>query len=86
MKGYLQKLGVNYNKTYAPTAKWISLRIFLTICACLNMFTRQLDVKTAFLYADLDEDVYIQVSMGLRPKDGNPFDLPPEILEMVAGQ
>ena len=84
VKGFLQRWGVNFFDTFAPTAKWISLRIFLTIVACLCLYTRQLDVKTAFLYAVLKEDVYIKVPKGM---DGatNPFGLPEEALRRCRG-
>jgi len=83
-KGFLQKKGVDFYDTFAPTAKWISLRIFLTICACLLMFTRQLDVKTAFLYADLDEDIYIKIPKGINHQS-NPFRLTKEALRRCRG-
>ena len=84
VKGFLQRWGVDYFDTFAPTAKWISLRIFLTLCACLGMFTRQLDVKTAFLYADLDEEVYIKLPAGIRDRR-NPFGLSEEALSRCRG-
>lgn len=46
-------------ETYAPTAK--TLRLFVSVVACRGMVSRQLDVKSAFLYADLEEEVYIKV-------------------------
>jgi hypothetical protein len=49
VRGFEQLLGVDYWETYAPTAKWVTLRLFLSICACLGLRTRQLDVKTAFI-------------------------------------
>ena len=66
---------MDYKGTYAPTAKWISLRIFITLIACLHFHTKQLDVKTAFLYADICEDIYIKAPEGLRREEGNPFGL-----------
>jgi hypothetical protein len=84
VKGFLQRWGVNFYDTFAPTAKWISLRIFLSICACERMFTRQLDVKTAFLYAELKEDVYIKVPKGMSKTD-NPFNLSKETLWRCRG-
>jgi hypothetical protein len=84
VKGFLQRWGVNFFDTFAPTAKWISLRIFLTMCACLSMLTRQLDVKTAFLYAELDEDVYIKVPAGIGDRK-NPFGLSKEALRRCSG-
>jgi hypothetical protein len=78
VRGFEQLLGVDYWETYAPTAKWVTLRLFLSICACLGLRTRQLDVKTAFLYADLEEEIYIECPKGVNRQ--NPFGLPPDVL------
>jgi hypothetical protein len=84
VKGFTQKKGVNYFDTFAPTAKWISLRIFLTMCACLSLHTRQLDVKTAFLYAPLDEEIFIKLPKGL-DDSSNPFGLSRAALRKCRG-
>ena len=85
VRGFKQRLGVDYSETYAPTAKWVTLRLFLTIAACKKMVTRQLDVKTAFLYAPLDEEVYITVPAGLTG-NSNPFGLSEEALKKCRGR
>jgi hypothetical protein len=54
------------------------VRLFLSICACLGLRTRPLDVKTAFLYADLEEEIYIECPKGVNKQ--NPFGLPPDVL------
>ena len=83
VRGFEQQQGVDYWETYAPTAKWVTLRLFLSICACLNLHTRQLDVKTAFLYADLDEEIYIECPKGVNKQ--NPFGLPPDVWNKCKG-
>ena len=50
--------GVDYNETFSPAAKMVTIRIFLTLVAIYSLFTGALDVKTAFLNAPLQEDVW----------------------------
>jgi hypothetical protein len=47
-KGCGQKADVNYNETWAPVAKLVTLHIFLSLVAILQLSTLQLDIKTAF--------------------------------------
>lgn len=60
-KGFSQVAGIDYTEAeiYAPVVKHDSLRILLSIAASLNLELIQLDVKTAFLYGDLDEELYV---------------------------
>ena len=57
-KGCAQKKNIDYKETWAPVAKLTTLRIFLTIVALLQLATGQLDLKTAFLNATLEEEIY----------------------------
>jgi transposase InsO family protein len=57
-KGCAQKYMVDYKETFAPVAKLVTLRIFLSLVAILGLYTGQLDVKTAFLNAPLEEEIY----------------------------
>ncbi len=65
-KGYSQKPGVDYkeSETYAPVVKHDSIRFLLSLAATLDLELVQLDVKTAFLYGDLDEELYIEQPEG----------------------
>ena len=58
LRGFLQRHGLDYGETYAPVAKLVTLRIFLSIVAILRLHTFQQDLKTAFLNAHLEEEVY----------------------------
>jgi hypothetical protein len=64
-KGYSQIYGVDYNETFAPVARRESLRLLLAIAAKWEMMVHQMDVNTAFLYADLDEETYMEIPEGL---------------------
>jgi len=63
-KGFSQKEDIDYNETFAPVAKYSSIRIILSIAATMNMNIIQLDVKTAFLYGKLNEEIYMQQPEG----------------------
>ena len=58
IRGFQQKEGEDYGETFAPVAKLITLRVFLSLVAILQLCTYQLDLKTAFLNAPLEEEVY----------------------------
>jgi hypothetical protein len=57
--GSKQIEGIDYNETFAPVVKYTTLRLFLAICAVHKMKIHQLDVENAFIYAPLQEDVYM---------------------------
>ena len=58
-KGYAQKEGVDYTETFAPTAKWGTIRTLFSLAAQNGWKIHHMDVKTAFLNGDLKEDVYM---------------------------
>jgi hypothetical protein len=55
-----QRADTDYNETWAPVAKLVTLRIFLSRVAILQLFTLQMDIKTAFLNADIEETVFVK--------------------------
>ncbi|GAX79328.1 hypothetical protein CEUSTIGMA_g6769.t1 [Chlamydomonas eustigma] len=61
IQGNMQKQGSEQLEVWAPTSKQPSLRFLLSIAAEQEMHLHQMDVKSAFLNAELDEDVYIQL-------------------------
>ena len=63
-KGFNQKEGIDYNETFAPVAKFCSIRALLALAAREDMEIHQMDVKTAFLNGDLDEDIYMKQPQG----------------------
>ena len=47
-KSFSQKYGVDYEETFAPVAKFISIRIVLSMAAKYDLMLHQMDVKTDF--------------------------------------
>ena len=69
VKGCEQKYGVNYEETYSPVISMSALRSLLAIAAakCYSIVT--FDIKTAFLYGVLEEEVYIYPPDGYKMKN-----------------
>ena len=63
-KGYTQEHGIDYNETYAPVVKHTALRMVLSLVASLDLDMIQLDIKTAFLYSRLEEEIYMDQPEG----------------------
>jgi len=68
--GYQQTYGVDYSETYSPVARLTSLRILLAIASHYGLTVHQMDVDTAFLNADLKEEIYIIPPEGISVPDG----------------
>ena len=58
-KGYNQRQRIDYDETFSPVAKIKSIKILLTIAAYNDNEIWQMDVKTAFLNGNLQEEVYM---------------------------
>ena len=59
-KGFSQVEGIDYNETFAPVAKMNSIRLVLSLPALHNWEVHQMDVKSAFLHGDLQEEIYME--------------------------
>jgi len=63
-KGFTQEYGVDYKETFAPVLKHSALRVVFGLIASLDLETVLLDVKTAFLYGELDEEIFVSQPEG----------------------
>ena len=63
-QGYPQAQGIDYHETFAPVARFGSIRTLLAIAAKRKMYVHQMDVHTAFLNGKLDENIFISQPEG----------------------
>ncbi|KAJ9561513.1 hypothetical protein OSB04_006673 [Centaurea solstitialis] len=68
-KGYRQQEGIDYDETFAPVARLEAIRMFLAYAAYKDFTVFQMDVKTAFLYGHLKEEVYVAQPEGFVNKE-----------------
>ncbi|XP_074315387.1 uncharacterized protein LOC141651581 [Silene latifolia] len=62
--GNRQEAGIDFFETFAPTAKMVTVRVFLAVAAARNWELHQMDVHNAFLHGDLEEEVYMKLPLG----------------------
>ncbi len=63
-KGYSQQPGIDFNETYAPVVRMETIRLVLALAAQFKLTVYQLDVKSAFLNGELEEEVYVEQPQG----------------------
>nr|GEU31278.1 putative ribonuclease H-like domain-containing protein [Tanacetum cinerariifolium] len=59
VQGHRQEEGIYYNEVFAPVARIEAIRIFLAFASYVGFIVYQMDVKSAFLYGTIDEEVYV---------------------------
>src|SRR5580765_4598794 len=64
IKGYAQVYGIDFQEIFSSVVKYDSIRVILAIAAARKLKLRQFDIKTAFLYGDLEEDIYMNQPKG----------------------
>jgi transposase InsO family protein len=68
IQGFLQTYGEDFFETFAPTGKFPSLLTLLVLAIDLQLPIKQFDVKSAFLFAPLEEEIYIKTPEGSKRK------------------
>ena len=61
---HAQKEGIDYSEIFSPVIKHISIRMLLTMVDQFDLELKQMDVKTAFLYDELEERIYMKQHEG----------------------
>ncbi|KAD6796174.1 hypothetical protein E3N88_07070 [Mikania micrantha] len=59
VQGFSQEEGIDYDETFAPVARLEAIRLFLAYAALHTLKVFQMDVKSAFLYGKIKEEVYV---------------------------
>jgi hypothetical protein len=70
-RGFTQTRGVDFNETFAPVTRLDNLRLLISHAVQKNWEFRQIDVKSAYLYGDLEEEVYMEIPEGLDAPKGH---------------
>ena len=63
--GGMQEKGINQREKYAQVVQWMSVRIMLTLSVIENLHTKSIEFVLAYPQADLDVDIYMELSQGL---------------------
>ena len=63
-RGFSQVEGIDYEETFAPTAKFATIRLIIALATSLHWPLEQADIDTAFLWSDIDEDIYMKQPEG----------------------
>ncbi|GJS12237.1 ribonuclease H-like domain-containing protein [Tanacetum coccineum] len=62
--GHRQEEGIDYDEVFAHVARIEAIRIFLAFASYMGFIVYQMDVKSAFLYSTIDEEVYVSQPPG----------------------
>ncbi|GJV87320.1 putative ribonuclease H-like domain-containing protein [Tanacetum coccineum] len=67
--GHTQEEGIDYDEVFAPVARIEAIRIFLAYASYMGFTVYQMDVKSAFLYGQIEEEVYVCQPPGFEDPD-----------------
>ncbi|GJT43217.1 putative ribonuclease H-like domain-containing protein [Tanacetum coccineum] len=68
-QGHTQEEGIDYDEVFAPVARIEAIRIFLAYASYMGFTVYQMDVKSAFLYGQIEEEVYVCQPPGFEDPD-----------------
>nr|GFC73090.1 putative ribonuclease H-like domain-containing protein [Tanacetum cinerariifolium] len=68
-QGNTQEEGINYEEVFAPVARIEAIRLFLAYASFMDFLVYQMDVKSAFLYGTIEEEVYVCQPLGFEDPD-----------------
>nr|GEW08579.1 putative ribonuclease H-like domain-containing protein [Tanacetum cinerariifolium] len=68
-QGYTQEEGIDYDEVFAPVARVEAIRLFLAYASFKDFVVYQMDVKSDFLYGQIEEEVYVYQPPGFEDPD-----------------
>nr|GEW51230.1 putative ribonuclease H-like domain-containing protein [Tanacetum cinerariifolium] len=68
-QGHTQEEGIDYEKVFAPVARIEAIRLFLAYASFMGFMVYKMDVKSAFLYGTIKEEVYVCQPPGFEDPD-----------------
>ncbi|GKF91742.1 putative ribonuclease H-like domain-containing protein, partial [Tanacetum coccineum] len=68
-QGHIQEEGIDYKEVFAPVARIEAIRLFLAYASFMGFLVYQMDVKSAFLYGTIEEEVYVTQPPGFKDSD-----------------
>ncbi|GJT76177.1 putative ribonuclease H-like domain-containing protein [Tanacetum coccineum] len=71
-QGHTQEEGIDYDEVFAPVARIEAIRLFLAYASYMGFMVYQMDVKSAFLYGQIEEEVYVCQPPGFEDPDHPP--------------
>lgn len=72
VRGCEQVAGIDYDEVFAPVARYETIRTFMSICAEKQLMIHQMDVTTAYVQGELNDEIYME--QPLFPGSENSFD------------
>nr|GEW02541.1 hypothetical protein [Tanacetum cinerariifolium] len=69
VQGHTQEKGIDYEEVFAPVARIEAIRLFLAYDSFMGYMVYQMDVKSAFLYGTIEEEVYVCQPLGFEDPD-----------------
>lgn len=72
-QGFSQRPGIDFDETFAPTARWAAVRTVLALAAMDNMHLESVDISSAFLHGVIDTELYMKFP------EGFPEDVPSDV-------
>ena len=70
-KGYSQIPDIDYHETFSPTARLTSVRMLMQLAVQGDLVVHQMDVKTAYLNAPIDCEIYVEQPEGFEQEGEN---------------
>ncbi|GJU40959.1 reverse transcriptase domain-containing protein [Tanacetum coccineum] len=68
-QGYTQEEGIDYDEVYSPVARIEAIRLFLAYASFKDFVVYKMNVKSAFIYGKIEEEVYVCQPPGFEDPD-----------------